>query len=459
MVSSSLRSPFLRFFGPALGLAAFGAPAPAAPAEPLEEVVVTASLRPVAQRETPVSATVLTEPTLRAAGVQHLQDVLSLVPDLNWASGSSRPRYFQLRGIGETDQWQGAPNNSVGFLVDGMDFSGVGMPGQLLDLAQVEVLRGPQGTTLGANALAGLINLRSNAATPAPALRLEATGGGLGTQALGAVAGGALGEDGAAWRAVAQRFRSDGSRRNVTLGRDDTNGLDERLLRLRLAGPQGGAWRTDLAVLWSEQDNGFDAFALDNSRTTRSDKPGRDSQRSRGLALTLEREGAVRFVSTSAVADADIVYSFDGDWGADPSYDFTSRFLRRHRAVTQDLRLLGGAPGEGLGWVAGLYASRVDESNDQLDLYGGDVYCALVSDYRARTLAAYGSVERRIAARWQARLGLRAERRSIAYTDTDGTDLGPAEDMWGGQLTLEYRPGPDGFGYLTWAREIGRAHV
>ena len=79
------------------------------------------------------------ERTLRAAGVQHLQDVLSLAPNLNWASGTSRPRYFQLRGIGETDQWQGAPNNSVGFLVDGMDFSGVGMPGQLLDLAQAEV--------------------------------------------------------------------------------------------------------------------------------------------------------------------------------------------------------------------------------------------------------------------------------------------------------------------------------
>jgi outer membrane receptor protein involved in Fe transport len=435
-----------------LSLAAAAAAAPEPPDTPLEEVVITASLRPVAAHETPVSATVLDEGTLRAAGVQHLQDVLSMVPNLNWASGTSRPRYYQLRGIGETDQWQGAPNNSVGFLVDGMDFSGVGMPGQLLDLAQVEVLRGPQGTTLGANALAGLVNLRSNPAVPQPSLRLEATGGGSGTQALGAVAGGALGDDGAAWRAVAQGFRSDGSRRNITLGRDDTNGLDERLLRLRLAGAQHGAWRADLAALWSRQDNGFDAFALDNSRTTRSDQPGRDSQTSSGLALTIEREGALRFVSTSAVADADIVYAFDGDWGADPDYDFTSRFLRRHRAVTQDLRLLGGAPGEGDGWVAGLYASRVDESNDQLDLYGGSVYRALVSDYGARTLAAYGSIERPLAPRWRARLGLRAERRSIDYTDSDGARLDPAETMWGGQATLEYRPAERAFGYLTFAR-------
>jgi iron complex outermembrane receptor protein len=108
-----------------------------------------------------VSVTVMGGDTLREAGVQHLQDVLGLVPNLNWASGSSRPRYFQLRGIGENDQWQGAPNPSVGFLIDGMDFSGVGMAATLFDVEQVEVLRGPQGAIHGANALAGLINVRT----------------------------------------------------------------------------------------------------------------------------------------------------------------------------------------------------------------------------------------------------------------------------------------------------------
>ncbi|NBX41701.1 MAG: TonB-dependent receptor, partial [Gammaproteobacteria bacterium] len=105
-------------------------------ADELQEVVITASLRPVSRLEAAASSTVLGD-ELRVAGVQHLQDVLPLVPNLNWASGSSRPRYFQLRGIGETDQWQGAPNPSVGFLIDGMDFSGVGMPATLLDVAQV----------------------------------------------------------------------------------------------------------------------------------------------------------------------------------------------------------------------------------------------------------------------------------------------------------------------------------
>lgn len=424
-----------------------------ASADTLEEVVITSRLRPAPLAETPVSATVLDPATLRGAGVQHLQDVLGLVPNLNWASGTSRPRYFQLRGIGETDQWQGAPNPSVGFLIDGMDFSGVGMPATLLDLGQVEVLRGPQGTSLGANALAGLINLSTAAPQPEPLLRLESTAGEASTIALGVVAGGPLGgrwggEEGA-WRAVVQRHRSDGSRRNATLGRDDTNGLDERTLRFRAAFAPAEGWTADVSTLWLEQDNGFDAFALDNSRITRSDQPGRDRQLSRGMSVTLEREDELTLRSVTAIADADIVYSFDGDWGADPGYDFTSRFLRGHRTVSQDLRLRSAGDFD---WVAGLYTSQVDERNDQLDLYGGEVYRELVSDYRARTLAGYGTLQRDFASRWRASAGLRIERRAVRYDDTDGSALEPVETLWGGDLTLEFRPEEGGFGYLSFAR-------
>src|SRR5450631_4503352 len=61
----------------------------------LEEIVVTASLRSTSVAELPQSVTVLDEETLRAAGVQHFEDVLGLIPDLNWAAGTSRPRFFQ----------------------------------------------------------------------------------------------------------------------------------------------------------------------------------------------------------------------------------------------------------------------------------------------------------------------------------------------------------------------------
>jgi len=127
----------------------------------LEEVVVTATLRAAPALQVPASVSVLDAATLRDAGQEHLEDVLALVPNMNWAGDTSRPRYFQLRGIGELEQYQGAPNPSVGFLIDDIDFSGLGSAATLFDIDQVEVLRGPQATRYGANALAGLIYVTS----------------------------------------------------------------------------------------------------------------------------------------------------------------------------------------------------------------------------------------------------------------------------------------------------------
>jgi len=155
----------------------------------LEEIVVTASLRSTPVADLPQSVTVLMGDTLQAAGVQHFEDVLSLIPDLNYASGTSRPRFFQLRGIGEVEQYQGAPNPSVGFLIDDIDFSGVGMPATLFDTQQVEVLRGPQGTTYGANALAGLISVRTADPGKEFELNSEITGATYDTRSAGLAVG------------------------------------------------------------------------------------------------------------------------------------------------------------------------------------------------------------------------------------------------------------------------------
>ena len=99
-----------------------------APDQRLDEILVTATLRPIHDAAAPQSITVLNQQTLRTAGVQHFEDVLMLIPNLNWAAGTSLPRFFQLRGVGEVEEYQGAPNPSVGFLIDEIDFSGIGMP-------------------------------------------------------------------------------------------------------------------------------------------------------------------------------------------------------------------------------------------------------------------------------------------------------------------------------------------
>ncbi len=148
----------------------------------------------------------MSESTLRDAGQQHFEDVLALVPNLNWAGDTSRPRYFQIRGIGELQQYQGAPNPSVGFLIDDIDFSGLGSAATLFDVDHIEVLRGPQGTLYGANALAGLIYVKSADPSDTFGGRAEVDAGDYNEHSYGAVLTGPVSALDSAFRLAVQQI-------------------------------------------------------------------------------------------------------------------------------------------------------------------------------------------------------------------------------------------------------------
>jgi iron complex outermembrane receptor protein len=433
----------------------------------LEEIVISASLRPTPLEELPQSVTVLDRATLSAAGVQHLQDVLGLVPGLSWASGSSRPRYFQIRGVGETEQYQGAPNPSVGFLIDDIDFSGVGMPATLFDLDHVEILRGPGSTVYGANALAGLISLRSRDPGTHFDLSGEATAGDFGTEAVGLAVGDGRADGSAGWRLAGQRFRSDGFRRNIFLGRSDTNGYDETTLRGRLVWSPWAALRASLTLLYADLDNGYDAWSVDNSFITRSNQPGRDAQRSSGTSLRVEYTtdfGSLLSISSAAVSH--IVYSFDGDWGNDSywgasaPYDYFEEHRRARRTLAEDLRFIGDETHLWFGRlqpVIGVYVLRLQESDAQFDSWNDQYYGAgeslLDSGYRATNIALYGSVQLSVARRGQLTLGLRRENRSADYSDSSDLAFPRARDpLLGGNLSWLWRESDARQFYFTLAR-------
>jgi outer membrane receptor protein involved in Fe transport len=436
----------------------------------LQEIVITA-LRDTTARDLPASVTVLGADTLQAVGVQHFADVLAQVPGLGAAGGTSRPRYFQLRGVGEFEQYQGAPDPSVGFLIDGIDFSGVGMPATLFDVERLEVLRGPQATAYGANALAGLIYLRTRDPGRGFDLAGEATGGDYGTVAGGLAVGD--GDERFGWRVAAQQYRSDGFIRNAWLHRHATNGFDEGTLRGKLRWESAAGLRLNATLMHVDLDNGYDAWTIDNTRVTRTDRPGRDAQRSNGAALDIAwplAAGELR--SLSSAADSRIDYSFDGDWGnealwsdvarwgADFSpYDYYERIIRKRRTLAEDLRFIGGderrLPG-GLRYLVGAYALRLTEADDQLDGYTdfelGWQTALFQSRYRALNTALYGQLDLDTGARSGVSLGLRVERRSARYRDSFGTLLRSTDTMPGGNLSWTWRQSPAQRVYVTLAR-------
>lgn len=129
----------------------------------LEEIVVTAQRRSESLQEVPVSVTAISSDMLEAKQVTNVRDLQFQVPNLNIATNTgtaSAARIF-LRGIGE-DESRGAVDQAVGIYVDDV-FIGrsVGSLLDLVDLEQVEVLRGPQGTLYGRNSNGGAIRLVS----------------------------------------------------------------------------------------------------------------------------------------------------------------------------------------------------------------------------------------------------------------------------------------------------------
>ena len=72
----------------------------------------------------------------------------------------------------------------------------------------------------------------------------------------------------------------------------------------------------DITGMYLDLDNGYDAFSLDNTRTTLSDRPGEDSQQSYALAgtATWDASDTLRIEATVSWTDSDEVYGFDEDW-------------------------------------------------------------------------------------------------------------------------------------------------
>lgn len=420
--------------------------------EQLSDLVVQADLRDDTKaRNVATSLTVLDDETLSKAGVQHFQDVLGLTPNINWAGSTSRPRYFQIRGIGERSQYEGAPNPSVGFIIDDMDFTGIGGVATLFDMEQIEVLRGPQGTRYGANALAGMIYAQSKAPSFVSEHSLEATLADHGTSGLGFSSTGRLGDlENVNYRLTAHQYKSDGFRKNTFFNRDDTDDKNELMTRGKIQWYLHDNWQLNATFLLVDIDNGFDVWNPENTLTTHSNDLGIDNQRSVGLSLkNTWSNDRFDIVSISSHTDSDIQYFFDGDWGNDDywgelgPYDFTSNNNRERSNLTQEIRLISNKGSrifnDSTEWLAGLYFSDLSEDNAIDEFYNGAVYRQLDSEFTANTWAIFGQLDTHITDKTTLTTGLRFEQRDSEYTDSNGLSLKPEDDMFGGQISLKHQ--------------------
>ncbi len=127
----------------------------------LEEIVVTAQKRAERLIEVPISITTVSAEAISQTGIKELKEMGDLTPNLQISQTSDFASQITIRGVGANSRNIGF-DSRVGVYLDGVYMGQSPSANQgLVDLAQVEVLRGPQGTLFGKNTVAGAISLTS----------------------------------------------------------------------------------------------------------------------------------------------------------------------------------------------------------------------------------------------------------------------------------------------------------
>jgi len=409
----------------------------------LEEIIVTADFRQAAVDDIPASIAVVDADVMARKNAQHLEDILLNTPNVNLASGASRARFIQIRGIGERGQFSEPLNASVGVMIDGVDFSGIGTAGMLYDMAQVEVLMGPQGTRYGSNALAGLINMQTKAPQPETEYGVQLQAANAGERGVAGFLTGPATDD-LFFRVSGQQLESDGFSNNLFLGRP-TNTREETTLRGKFRWLMTDTEKLDFTAAMIDLDNGYDAFSLDNIRDTLSDEPGFDRQDSKlaSLNFTTSRFAPFALEVLGGFAVSDIAYGYDEDWvytGFHPfEYSSTDKYYRDRETISGEVRLVSSDVGALLGgrtsWVAGIYSLHqdVDLARDYTFLPA-----LFTSRFIIDRLAVYADTTTVLTDNFSLDIGLRSERFSAEYQDSNGLAFSPNDDLFGGKISLNY---------------------
>lgn len=141
----------------------------------LDEIVVTSRRRSEVLQDVPIPITVIGGQAAENAGAFNVNRLKELVPSVQLYASNARNTTLNIRGLGSTF---GLTNDGidpgVGFYVDGVYHARPAATStDFLDIEQIEVIRGPQGTLFGKNTTAGAFNITTTKPTQTPTAKVE----------------------------------------------------------------------------------------------------------------------------------------------------------------------------------------------------------------------------------------------------------------------------------------------
>ncbi len=381
---------------------------------PIESVVVTALKRPQQMLAVPASIDVLSDRDLARDQVLNIEDLGRIAPNVAVAQFGDGQYRLIYRGLGATGT---SDNENFNVAYDGTVVP-YGNAYRLLDLQQVEILRGPQGTLYGRNTNAGLINIvPRDGSVPAPATA-DIVYGSFNTAGISGAAGGPVGDSGLFFRVAARGEQTDGFIDNRALPRDHTDQSKNGTVRATV-GWEGGAWKAKIALTYDRYNGDTDDLT---PATTPYSSPAPDVGKSSGHLttpiITLSYKGGdYTFTSTTAFADTARVLTFSSVIA--PILNGQSD---RRDTLSQEFRFAGDADlfGRPTNWVTGLYLLNENDTFVSTLNLTHPVNLPLLYQHQHENLqseALFGEAVTSWSEHWKTTVGLRLadERQSYDY--------------------------------------------
>jgi outer membrane receptor protein involved in Fe transport len=420
----------------------------------IERIIVRGAISATPLSEMATSISVLNEQAIEERQAQHLEDILNRAANVNFASGASRGRFVQIRGIGERSQFTDPINPSVGYLVDGINYSGLLAGASTFDIEQVEIFKGPNSARFGADGLAGMINVLSKDPSSQTSVDAQFGVANYGSWQAGAAVGGSL-SDAVDLRLSVHQNTSDGFVENTWLGRDDTNGVDELTTRAKLSWQATDELSIKTVIHLIDVDNGYDAFSLNRDRTTLSDEPGFDTQESEAVGVTLDYLGLgwADVQIQSNIMQANLGYGFDYDWsyvGIAPGWEYSAiDYYFREREDSTIQAKLSSKRGKSNSWVVGFYFADKTE-----DLIREFTYLATPFESQVDRIdsALFGQYKHVLSDNQWITTSLRLASQTLDYVDSNIINEEIDHSDWGAEISYHQNVGDSSMLYLSLLR-------
>ena len=357
----------------------------------LQTVTVNARRREEDAQSVPSAMSVLSAQTLQNQRLYRLQDLQQAMPSVNVAFMHARQSSLSIRGLGNNPASDGL-EGSAGIYLDNVY---LGRPGMavfdLLDIEQLELLRGPQGTLFGKNTTAGVLNISTRRPTFSPEGSVATSIGEGGYQQTHASLGGPLSST-LAGRLSAYRTEENGYVDNQFNG-ETLGGGTRQGLRGQLLFEPNDSFNLRWIADYNEEDSSAGTRSLFSTGPT-INGVNRYQQRAAAVGATLAEGRRVNLDAEQNVRVFQGGSSLEANWTLPGDYtltsitawrwwDFTPRnddelnvpVMRnvgqsaRDRQYSQELRL-ASPRGELFDYVAGAYYMRQEMRNEVFTDYG-----------------------------------------------------------------------------------------